>query len=69
MLKEEKRAFIFGKKLSEEQKMKMSKSLKEKYRINGCAHTGKKWITNGIDNKWHDPKLPIPKGWIYGRTL
>ena len=27
------------------------------------------WITNGIDNKWHDPKLPIPKGWIYGRTL
>lgn len=59
----------FGKHLSEEHKLKMSKGLKESYRKKGCVHTGKKWITNGVENKWHDPKLPIPKGWRYGRTI
>lgn len=59
----------FGKHLSEEHKLKMSKSLKENYRKKGCVHTGKKWITNGLENKWHDPKLPIPKGWRFGRTI
>lgn len=59
----------FGKTLSEEHKRKMSIALKERYKRNGCKLSGKKWITNGIENKWHDPKLSIPKGWKYGRTI
>lgn len=58
----------WGKHLSDEHKNKVSKSLKEKYRANGSKLSGRKWITNGVENKWHDPKLPIPKGWKYGRT-
>lgn len=59
----------WGKKLSNEHKEKMSKSLKEYFKINGCSNTGMKHITNGVVNKWHNPKLPLPKGWRYGRTL
>lgn len=59
----------FGKHLTEDHKRKMSISLKNRYKQSGCKHTGKKWITNGIENKWHDPKLPIPMGWKYGRTI
>lgn len=58
----------FGKKLSEETKLKMSLALRRKFE-NGHPNKGKKWITDGINNKKHDSKLPIPKGWKYGRTI
>jgi hypothetical protein len=29
---------------------------------------GKKRITNGIENRWHDPSLPLPFGWRFGLT-
>lgn len=29
---------------------------------------GKKRITNGTENRWHDPSLPLPPGWRFGLT-
>lgn len=29
---------------------------------------GKKWITNGEENTFHDPQKDLPEGWQFGRT-
>lgn len=59
----------YGKHLSEEHKKKMSIALRKRFREYGSPNAGKRWITNGVENKWLNKNEEMPYGWYYGRTI
>jgi len=58
---------MFGKSHSIETKKKMSKSSNNKGQNN--SQFGKRWITNGTENRKIDKFMDIPEGWSPGRKL
>jgi len=60
---------FYGKKHSEETKIKMKKSHKDKHFGINNSQYGKCWITNEKESKMIYKDDSIPEGWRLGRTL
>lgn len=69
-----------GRKHTDDTKKKISAKNKETYKNGRVVHnkgkryknpsrSGKKWITNDIQNKLVDPSHPLPEGWRFGLTI